>query len=419
MNTKDSKEFYRYYLSDCYEIDDSAVGGIKEKLYLGGDFYTAHAVYVKEGNGSWQIYYICRDYLGSITHVTNSSGTVVQELSYDAWGRLRNPVNQTPYAPDSEPVLFLGRGYTGHEHLTQFGLINMNARLYDPAVGRFLSPDPFVQAPGFSQSFNRYSYCLNNPFRYTDPDGEIAWLVAIVAGYFVFGTDAGYQLQKYVSPVAVQIDFKWGTHQKGLGINAGIGLPKAFSPVAPWVDAGATYYWTSYGDYKGWEYRLGAEVTLFGCFTYGQTQYWAGEYTQRVGYLKFGIPGNVGVDIYNDAFGDGGDRFRTSRVRLNSNPFYIENVLFTGDPGLKSKDRRTDDNNEYIINPNNPYADPDRYRHGILSLGIGPLSIGYDSEKIRHNIQTFIHSLPFFKSRNFHYLKEWKDKGWFFQFGGW
>jgi RHS repeat-associated protein len=105
-------------------------------------------------------------------------------LSYDAWGRLRNPANQTAYVPDSEPTLFLGRGYTGHEHLTQFGLVNMNARLYDPALGRFLSPDPFVQAPDFSQSYNRYSYVLNNPLRYTDPDGEFWHIVigAVVGG---------------------------------------------------------------------------------------------------------------------------------------------------------------------------------------------------------------------------------------------
>ena len=182
------KEMDRYYISDSYEIDDRSVGGIKEKLYLGGNFYTAPAVYVKESGGSWNLYYICRDYLGSITHITNSSGSVVQELSYDAWGRLRNPVNQTAYTPDSEPVLFLGRGYTGHEHLTQFGLINMNARLYDPAIGRFLSPDPFVQDPLFSQNFNRYSYCFNNPLKYTDPDGEYALiddLIAAVAGGIV------------------------------------------------------------------------------------------------------------------------------------------------------------------------------------------------------------------------------------------
>ena len=64
----------------------------------------------------------------------------------------------------------------------------MNARLYDPAVGRFLSPDPFVQAPDFSQSFNRYSYCVNNPLRYTDQSGEwfgIDDLIAAVVGGIV------------------------------------------------------------------------------------------------------------------------------------------------------------------------------------------------------------------------------------------
>jgi len=68
--------------------------------------------------------------------------------------------------------LLAGRGFTGHEVLPWFNLINMNGRLYDPLVGRFLSPDNYVQAPDFTQNFNRYSYCLNNPLVYTDPDGE-------------------------------------------------------------------------------------------------------------------------------------------------------------------------------------------------------------------------------------------------------
>lgn len=70
-----------------------------------------------------------------------------------------------------QPELLLGCGYTGHEHLPWFGLINMNARLYDPATRRFLNPDPVVQLPDNTQSYNRYSYCLNNPLRYTDPTG--------------------------------------------------------------------------------------------------------------------------------------------------------------------------------------------------------------------------------------------------------
>jgi RHS repeat-associated protein len=77
--------------------------------------------------------------------------------------------------------------------LPEFGLINMNARMYDPQLGRFLSPDPFVQAPDFSQSFNRYSYCLNNPLKYTDPDGEIAWFVPVIIGAIIGGV-SGYMI---------------------------------------------------------------------------------------------------------------------------------------------------------------------------------------------------------------------------------
>lgn len=183
---------YRYYLGGCYEKDDS-----KSLLYIGGDAYSAPAVYVKE-NGSWNIYYICRDYLGSITHITNSSGNVVQELSYDAWGRLCNPETQSVYAPGSEPSLFLNRGYTGHEHLSIFGLINMNARLYDPLLGRFLSPDPYVQMPENSQSFNRYSYCLNNPLMYRDQTGEIAWFVPVIIGAVV-GAYVGASIQSHTA----------------------------------------------------------------------------------------------------------------------------------------------------------------------------------------------------------------------------
>jgi RHS repeat-associated protein len=200
-----------------YELDIRP-SGTKEKLYLGGDFYSAPAVFVKENTGNWNIYYICRDYLGSITHITNSSGSVIQELSYDAWGRLRNPTNQSAYSQGAEPEPFLGRGYTGHEHLTRFGLINMNARLYDPALGRFLSPDPFVQMPDFSQSYNRYSYALNNPMRYTDPSGEKTqwwqWLVGdILTGGMVSFTaaSAGAQILADVSVAATSglIDGGW------------------------------------------------------------------------------------------------------------------------------------------------------------------------------------------------------------------
>jgi RHS repeat-associated protein len=212
----------RYYIGGQYETE-AGIAGTKEKLYLSGDAYSAAAVLVKENGGVWNIYYLGRDYQGSITHLIDASGTVVQDLSYDPWGRLRNPANQELYAVGAEPTPFLGRGYTGHEHLTMFGLINMNARLYDPAVGRFLSPDPYVQSPDFSQNFNRYSYCLNNPLKYTDQSGEYFLIDDIIGavisgvinvatnlgnihsfgqGLSYFGVGAsGYIVSEYASPI--------------------------------------------------------------------------------------------------------------------------------------------------------------------------------------------------------------------------
>lgn len=174
----------RYYIGGRYEYDQTPSGS-KERLYLGGDAYSAPMVLQRENNGSWTAYNIGRDYLGNITQIATLDGTLVVEYSYDPWGRLRNPETLEIYASGSEPELFLGRGFTGHEHLTWFGLVNMNARLYDPLLGRFLSPDPYVQAPDFTQNFNRYSYALNNPLKYTDEDGE--W-IHIVIGAILGGT---------------------------------------------------------------------------------------------------------------------------------------------------------------------------------------------------------------------------------------
>lgn len=81
----------------------------------------------------------------------------------------RNPADWSSLANANS---MLDRGYTMHEHLTEFGIIHMNGRLYDPELSRMLSPDNHVQDPGNSQNYNRYSYVLNNPLKYTDPSGE-------------------------------------------------------------------------------------------------------------------------------------------------------------------------------------------------------------------------------------------------------
>ena len=121
-------------------------------------------IYVlNDGETEGRFYYTFTDHLGSVTRIYSEYGNKVFSAQYDAWG-------QQTVTTDS---LHYHRGYTGHEMLPEFGLINMNGRLYDPILGRFLSPDNYVQLPDFSQSFNRYSYCLNNPLKYSDPSGEL------------------------------------------------------------------------------------------------------------------------------------------------------------------------------------------------------------------------------------------------------
>ena len=184
----------RYYIGGRYEIEEDGENGMTtENLYLGGDAYTAPMVLQRKGSLNWIPYVIGRDHLGSITHIAATNGTKMAEYSYDAWGRMRNPSTFTVYSASAQPKLFLGRGWCGHEHLQDFGLVNMNARLYDPVLGRFLSPDPYVQAPDLPANFNRYAYCLNNPLKYTDPNGEI-WFIPVIIGAAI-GAYAGASLQ--------------------------------------------------------------------------------------------------------------------------------------------------------------------------------------------------------------------------------
>lgn len=134
-------------------------------------------------------YFVLTDHLGSITQIVDEGGNIVEEKSFDAWGRLRNPQTWEPYASNldaGQPVQLFDRGYTGHEHLACYGIINMNGRLYDPVMGRMFSPDPVMGSGGSLQGYNRYTYALNNPLKYTDPSGEYINLIigAAIGGIF-------------------------------------------------------------------------------------------------------------------------------------------------------------------------------------------------------------------------------------------
>ena len=119
-------------------------------------------------------FYFTHDHLGSIDSVTNQSGAVQVRLSFDAFGKRRKEAGWSGAVPSGDSTEIANttrRGYTEHELLDNLTLTHMNGRVYDQTIGRFLSADPFVQAPDYSQSLNRYAYVWNNPLTLIDPSG--------------------------------------------------------------------------------------------------------------------------------------------------------------------------------------------------------------------------------------------------------
>ncbi|MFJ7305233.1 FG-GAP-like repeat-containing protein [Streptomyces sp. NPDC099088] len=123
------------------------------------------------------------DRLGSTSLVTTLEGPqkakVVEERSYDAFGKLRDPDLTTGDAGYTSGIQkdTVDNGYTGHEDDRDLDLVNMKGRIYDPELGRFLTADPFTNGTNPTQAYNRYTYVSNNPLKNTDPTGyeECAW----------------------------------------------------------------------------------------------------------------------------------------------------------------------------------------------------------------------------------------------------
>ncbi|KIQ23088.1 hypothetical protein RT99_04285 [Flavobacterium sp. MEB061] len=163
----------KHYAADgTMEIKENIKTGSTEfVIYVGGDGYTAPIIAINDGiYTAPNISYLHRDYQGTILAITDASAVVMEKRLFDAWGSLIKV--QDKNGNTLAGLTFLDRGYTGHEHLQSVGLINMNARLYDPMLHRFLQVDNYIQDPTNTQNYNQYGYVLNNPLLYTDPSGN-------------------------------------------------------------------------------------------------------------------------------------------------------------------------------------------------------------------------------------------------------
>ena len=177
----------RKYYAGAYEKTVTAGGDTVERVRIGESVVHVKTTPAGMASAPTSVFeYAHRDHLGSLESVTNEAGEELVVLAHDPYGERRKP-DWTGRLTAEEIEALLGahgervsRGFTGHEHLDRTGLIHMNGRMYDPRLGRFLSPDPIVGDPTSSQSWNLYSYTRNNPLSYVDPTGETELEVIVV-----------------------------------------------------------------------------------------------------------------------------------------------------------------------------------------------------------------------------------------------
>ena len=222
--------FTRYY-SGNYEEEISLSGKVKKIHYISGGDGLAGIYINDDGNRSFYSAYC--DYQGSLLALTDINGVVKEKYAYDPWGNRRNPASWKD--ADTRTKFIVDRGYTLHEHLDALGLINMNGRVYDPLLGMFLSPDPYVQAPGNWLNYNRYGYCYGNPLLYTDPSGEIAWFIPLIIGAVV-GAYSGGVIANEGQYNPAKWDYSSG---KTWGYMAGGAVVGGISGTTGWAIAGS------------------------------------------------------------------------------------------------------------------------------------------------------------------------------------
>ena len=147
-----------------------APGGINSGYTItrrGTYFLAGQAVAIRQvvEGGTNNLLHLHTDHLGSnsVMSYSNGGGMVGSSRTrYLPFGGYRTAPTQT----------YTNRGYTGQKQNAYIKLIDMRARWYDPAISRFISPDPIIPDPTNPQSLNRYSYVYNNPVRYTDSSGH-------------------------------------------------------------------------------------------------------------------------------------------------------------------------------------------------------------------------------------------------------
>ena len=150
------------YNQSADRLVKSTNDAIHEYIYLNHHVIAENV----QKNGSNQIHYLHNNVLGSPIAATNASGEILWQQTYLPFGQAFNKSVDTD-------ITFTGKHRDKQSNLDYFG-----ARYYYPDAGRFISIDPTAIEPKSPLSFNRYIYGNNNPYTYTDPDGNSPLIIA-------------------------------------------------------------------------------------------------------------------------------------------------------------------------------------------------------------------------------------------------
>ncbi|MFW7382167.1 MAG: RHS repeat-associated core domain-containing protein [Oligoflexus sp.] len=238
-----------------------------------------------------KLHFQLTDHLGNILKVVDESGIITERYDYDPWGAKRKDA----FSVDEIFARTSLRGFTGHEQIDSQNLIHMNGRVYHPEIGRFTSPDAFIQDSYNLQSLNRYSYVWNNPLTNTDPSGHfsignfLGGLAGFVTGLGdMLGINSGlerlsswtYANRRQIYSVAIMAA-SW--YAGGY-----------FGAMEPWLMAGGftSGYVASDGDVGVAMVSLVTAVAFYGVGEGFQSPYWAG--SQLAAPAKVASHGFVG-----------------------------------------------------------------------------------------------------------------------------
>ncbi len=453
INTQtNTTEQIKYYAGDYEEFRDAS-NNVMRRLHYINSPYGLVAVVEKTGT-NYDVRYVMTDYLGSICAVTDDAGNVLQQVSFDAWGRRRDPQTWALYGVTnaSPSALYFGRGYTGHEHLEKFDLINMNGRMYDPTLCRMLSVDNYNNNVSSTIGMNRYAYALNNPLKYTDPSGHFlkaaSWLFFFSCtamssgGDWKFSSDVAntvtngmsqlgqftiYKnnyfkitagLDVYSIGVSVNASYNQGDWQAAASVGVGIqrdisaGVNVGYRSGNWMFGVSGGYSYNSKGN--EWQYGFGATYNQNNSsYTLGFTHY-GGEDAQTNWNASY-RNGDFSFSMTNDAFlpssWGGGDKYRTAAAEIGYGELSVGMNLYTTPPPSAEQQKMRGENTEFKsmwgANKRMTYSTGERVYAGLyfrINAGMTVSRIGVDAAWVQDFFQNGIHKYisgsPYFDTRN-------------------